>query len=528
MKLFIIIGLAAVVCDAARWQDRRFPDDFLFGAATAAYQIEGGWNSDDKGESIWDRLTHTNPGFIADRSNGDIAADTFSNYRTDVQMMRELGLDAYRFSIAWSRILPNGISNKVSKAGLTFYNNYINEMVKYNITPMATLYHWDLPQKLQDLGGFMNPNFHEWFEDYARIAFENFGDRVKHWITFNEPREICYEGYGSDTKAPVINATDVGTYYCAKNLVIAHAKAYHAYVNDFKPRQGGVCGITISVNWFGPLTESEDDWLAADVKGQAEWGLYAEPIFSENGGFPAELCEIVARKSAEQGYRRSRMPQFTEEERNLVRGSSDFFGINHYSGSLVSATQYKQPHPVPSLSDDAGVGIYIPPEWPKSASSWLRLSPNSLYYVLTHLDKKYNKPIIYVTENGWSESPKDGYYIDNGRVKYFRAKLNDALDALEAGVNLRGYMAWSLMDNFEWNRGYLERFGLYEVNFKSDNRERRPRKSAFVYKQIIKTRVVDPNYEPDTRTMWIDDGHNNPPTHYNNQYFSGPFSVYFP
>ncbi|XP_023935452.2 myrosinase 1 [Bicyclus anynana] len=507
MKLFVFIGLSAVFCNAAEWQDRRFPDDFLFGAATAAYQIEGGWNADDKGENIWDRLTHTNPGFIADRSNGDIAADTYTNYRTDVEMMRQLGLDAYRFSVSWSRILPDGLSNKVSSAGLAFYNNYIDEMVKYNITPMVTLYHWDLPQKIQDLGGFMNPLFHEWFEDYARIVFENFGDRVKHWITFNEPREICYEGYGSDTKAPVLNRTDIGTYYCAKNLVIAHAKAYYAYVNDFKPKQGGVCGITISVNWFGPLDDTADDLLAAKIKRQVEWGLYAEPIFSENGGFPTELSEIVAKKSAEQGYKKSRIPEFTEEERKLVQGSSDFFGVNHYSATLVSATKHKQLYPVPSLLDDAGVGIYRPPEWPESASSWLAMAPKSMYNALTHLKNKYNNPTIYITENGWSETPHDGNYIDDGRVRYFRAALNDALDSLEAGVDLRGYMAWSLMDNFEWNQGYLERLGIYEVNFESESRERRPRKSAFIYKQIIKTRVIDPNYEPESYHMSIDEGH---------------------
>lgn len=215
-------------------------------------------------------MTHNKPHVIKDVSNGDIAADSYNNYKRDVEMMRELGLDAYRFSLSWSRILPNGLANKVSKKGVEFYNNYINEMLEYNITPMVTLYHWDLPQKLQDLGGFINPMFAEWFEDYARVVYENFGDRVKHWITFNEPREICYQGYGFTTKAPILNATDVGTYYCAKNLVLAHARAYYAYVNDFKPSQKGTCGITISVNWFGPDTDSAEDELAAELKRQAE------------------------------------------------------------------------------------------------------------------------------------------------------------------------------------------------------------------------------------------------------------------
>ncbi|XP_061379993.1 myrosinase 1-like isoform X2 [Danaus plexippus] len=501
MRILLFIGL--LICSNA--QERRFPDDFLFGTATAAYQIEGGWNADDKGENIWDRLTHTNPNIIKDVSNGDVAADTYNNYKRDVEMMRELGLDAYRFSLSWSRILPNGLANKVSDAGVEFYNNYIDEMIKYGIKPMVTLYHWDLPQKLQDLGGFMNPLFPEWFEDYARVVFEKFGDRVKHWITFNEPREICFEGYGSDTKAPILNATDVGVYYCAKNLVMGHARAYHAYVNDFKPSQEGVCGITISVNWFGALTDSEEDQFAAEMKRQAEWGLYAEPIFSEEGGFPKELAEIVAKKSAEQGYPRSRMPAFSDEEKDFVKGAFDFFGVNHYSGSLVSATEYKTNHPVPSLYDDIDVGSYTPPEWPKSASSWLVQAPNSVYNALTHLHKKYNGPIFYITENGWSSSP-DADILDDDRIRYYRAALNSVLDTLEAGVDLRGYMAWSLMDNFEWNAGYTELLGLYRVNFSDPGRERTPRKSAFVYKQIIKSRMIDEEYEPDTLDMTIDEG----------------------
>ncbi|XP_023935446.2 myrosinase 1-like [Bicyclus anynana] len=505
MKLLIFISLLAVFCDAALRHDR-FPDDFLFGTATASYQIEGGWNADDKGENIWDRMTHTRPEVIKDRSNGDDAADTYNNYKRDVEMMRELGLDAYRFSLSWSRILPNGLANKVSEAGVAFYNNYINEMLAYNITPMVTLYHWDLPQKLQDLGGFASPYFPEWFENYAKVVFTQFGDRVKYWITFNEPREICYQGYGYVEKAPILNITDVGTYYCAKNLVLGHARAYHVYNDLFKPTQGGECGITISVNWMGPLTDSEEDLYAAEIKRQADWGIFAEPIFSEQGGFPKEFSEIVAKKSAEQGYPSSRLPAFTEEEREYVRGASDFFGVNHYTANLISANEYKGNWPVPSMYADVDVGTYVPPEWVPAASSWLKLAPNSIFNALTHLHNRYNGPVFYITENGWSQLLEEGYE-DDSRIAYYRAALNSVLDCLHAGVDLRGYMAWSLMDNFEWMQGYTERFGLYEVDFTSPQKTRTPRKSAFVYKHIISTRAIDPDYEPDTRTMWIDEGH---------------------
>ncbi|XP_050685189.1 myrosinase 1-like [Leptidea sinapis] len=501
----IVLSLLLALCYASPRQERRFPDDFLFGAATASYQIEGGWNADGKGENIWDRMTHTNPDVIKDKSNGDKAANSYNNYARDVEMMRELGLNAYRFSISWARILPNGLANQINEPGVEFYNNYINEMLKYNITPMVTLYHWDLPQKIQDLGGFLSPLFPEWFEDYARIVFQRFGDRVKHWITFNEPCEICFEGYGSSAKAPILNATDVGTYMCAKQLVIAHARAYHAYDKDYRSDQGGVCGITISVNWYGPLTDSEEDKFAAEILRQAKWGIYAEPIFSEQGGFPKEFVERVAKNSEEQGYPRSRMPEFSPEEIELVRGSADFFGVNHYTAVLISATEHKHWFPVSSLYADADVGMYTLPEWASSASDWLTFAPNSLLNSLSHLRNKYKDAVFYITENGWSQAGAG--LEDDDRISYYRSALNNVLDSLEAGIKLKGYMAWSLLDNFEWMQGYTERFGLYEVDFESSEKTRTPRKSAFIYKEIIRSRTIDPEYEPPTRTMWIDEGH---------------------
>ncbi|CAH0697036.1 unnamed protein product [Spodoptera exigua] len=509
MKLLLVLSLVAVVCNASivRHQ-RRFPDDFLFGTATAAYQIEGAWNEDGKGENIWDYMVHNTPEVIRDQSNGDVAADSYHNYKRDVEMMRELGLDAYRFSLSWSRILPTGMANEVNPAGIAFYNNYIDEMLKYNITPLITLYHWDLPQKLQELGGFANPLISDWFEDYARVVFENFGDRVKMFMTFNEPREICFEGYGAATKAPILNSTAMGAYLCAKNLVIAHAKAYHLYDKEFRPVQGGQCGIAISVNWFGPATPTPEDEMAAELRRQGEWGIYAHPIFSAEGGFPKELSDKIAVKSAQQGYPRSRLPMFTEEEKAFVRGASDFFGVNHYTAYLVSATERKGHYPVPSLLDDVDTGSFPDDDWLKSASPWLTLAPNSIHTALTHLNSLYNKPEFYITENGWStDESEENSLIDDDRIRYYRASMESLLNCLDDGIKLKGYMAWSLMDNFEWMEGYIERFGLYEVDFSDPGRTRTPRKSAFVYKHIIKHRAVDYEYEPESMTMTIDEGH---------------------
>uniref|UniRef100_A0A2H1VWZ6 Cytosolic beta-glucosidase n=1 Tax=Spodoptera frugiperda TaxID=7108 RepID=A0A2H1VWZ6_SPOFR len=505
MKLLVLCLLVAACHGWTVRQQRRFPDDFLFGAATASYQIEGGWDADGKGENIWDRLVHSNPTVIQDLTNGDVAADSYHNYKRDVEMMRELGLDAYRFSLSWARILPTGMANEVNPAGVAYYNNLINELVKYNITPMVTLYHWDLPQKLQDLGGFMNPLFTDWFEDYARVVFENFGDRVKSFITFNEPREICFEGLEDMNKAPLLNTTGVGVYLCAKHLVLAHARAYHLYNNEFKPTQGGQCGITISVNWFEADTDSAEDLAAAELMRQAQWGIYAEPIFSSEGGFPKEFSERVAEKSAQQGFPRSRLPEFTEEEKAFVKGSSDFFGVNHYTTLKVSASKNKAFFSSPSMMDDVGVGFYAPEEYAASASPWLKLAPNSIYYALTHLNEKYNRPTIYITENGWSTYPDSGL-IDEDRITYYRAAWESALNALDAGVNLKGYMVWSLLDNMEWLEGYIACFGLYQVDYQDPARTRTARKSAFVYKHLIKNRYIDYEYEPESLTMTIDDG----------------------
>ncbi|GBP05953.1 Myrosinase 1 [Eumeta japonica] len=402
---------------------RNFPDGFLFGTATASYQVEGAWDEDGKSENIWDHMTHTQPCIIKDCSNGDVADDSYHQYERDVEMMRELGLDFYRFSLSWSRILPSGFADKVNEAGVAYYNNLINEMLKYNIEPMITLYHWDLPQRLQDLGGWANPHIVDWFSDYARVAYEQFGDRVKYWITINEPREVCYQ--------------------------VAHAKAYHIYDEEFKPVNGGVIGITLSANWYEPETDSESDTTATEERIQFEWGQYAHPIYSVSGDFPPVMKEKIAAKSEEQGYPRSRLPEFTPEEIE----------------SMV---------------------------------------PWGFYKLLTKIRESYNNPPVFITENGFSTT---GGLEDDNRIRYYRGYLSAMLDAMEEGSDVRAYAAWSLMDNFEWMQGYTERFGLYEVDYESPERTRTPRKSAFVYKEILRTRTLDPNYEPDTDVMTIDEGH---------------------
>ncbi|XP_059049865.1 lactase/phlorizin hydrolase-like [Achroia grisella] len=483
---------------------RSFPEGFKFGTATASYQVEGAWNEDGKSENIWDHETHIVPSPVEDQSTGDIADDSYHQYKRDVEMMRELGLDHYRFSISWTRIMPSSFPDQINEAGVAYYNNLINEMLKYDIEPMVTLYHWDLPQRLQDLGGLSNPYLVDWFADYARTVFRLYGDRVKIWITFNEPLIICYFGYGSDKMAPRLNFTGIAEYMCTKNILMAHAKAYHIYNEEFKPSLGGVIGITLSAQWYEP--DSEEQIVTAEDANAFDWGIFANPIFSESGDYPAVVKKRTAARSKEQGFPRSRLDEFTPQEVDYVRGTADFLGINHYSSYLVyrnaSVNGY---YPIPSYEDDLGAIRYQKNEWKIGESSMVMYAPWGFYKLLKKIKEYYNNPPIFITENGFASY---GGLQDDDRILYYRGYLDAVLDALDEGSDIRCYTAWSLMDNFEWLHGYTERFGLYEVNYNSSERVRTPRKSAFVYKEIIRTRKLDWNYEPNTNVnMTIDENH---------------------
>ncbi|CAH2086918.1 unnamed protein product [Euphydryas editha] len=471
----------------------------LFGAATSSYQIEGGWNEDGKSESIWDDITHMEPCIVLGCHNGDVAADSYHLYKRDVEMIRELGLDVYRFSLSWTRILPTGFPDRINEKGVEYYNNIINELLKYNIQPMITLFHWDLPRKLESLGGWSNSLIVDWFTDYSRIAFELFGDRVKYWITINEPREVCYSGY--DYR---YNMSGYPDYVCAKMILLAHAKTFHMYDKEYRPTQNGTIGITLSTPFYEPV--SEEDAEAAEDVIQFEWGIYANPIFSKSGDFPQSVKEKIAVKSLSQGFPRSRLPAFTPEEIELVKGSSDFLGINHYTTSLVYRNESVNGYYAsPSYYDDIGAMIYQDNSWEGSAISSLKVVPWGFYKLLTKIREDYDNPPIYITENGF---PTQGGLEDDDRVAYYRKYLDSMLDVIEEGSDIKGYIAWSLMDNFEWNVGYTVKFGLFEVDFESPERTRTPRKAAYVYKEIVRTHTLDFNYEPDMNVaIGIDEGH---------------------
>lgn len=250
-------------CDSS---DYTFPDDFVFGAATAAYQVEGGWDEDGKGESIWDKGTHDHANLVADHSNGDVACDSYHKYKEDVQLLKTLGVDFYRFSISWPRILPTGKDDQINQLGIDYYNNLIDELIANSITPYVTMFHWDLPQALEEEGGWLNRTTADHFANYARVLFENFGDRVKYWMTLNEIMSFCEYGYGTGSFAPYISSPGIGDYQCTHVALLAHGKTFRLYDDEFRATQNGQIGIAIDTAWYEPNDPTkESDKEAAEI-----------------------------------------------------------------------------------------------------------------------------------------------------------------------------------------------------------------------------------------------------------------------
>ncbi|KAK7789829.1 hypothetical protein R5R35_007360 [Gryllus longicercus] len=465
---------------------RTFPAGFMFGTATAAYQVEGAWNEDGKGENIWDHMVHEHPEYIRDNATGDIADDSYHKYEEDVRLLAELGSDFYRFSISWARILPKGDLSQINQLGLNYYDNLINELLDKGIEPLVTMYHWDLPQALQELGGWPNPILVDYFEDYARLLIESYGDRVKHWITFNEPLEFTM-GYAKEAyMPPSINKPGVGDYLATHTVLLAHARVYHMYDTEYRPTQQGNISITLNTDWVEPASDSPEDIAAQDRMLQFNFGWFAHPIFSEEGDYPQVMRERVAANSEAEGLPRSRLPTFTPEEVAFIRGSSDFLGLNHYTTSIATSGEEG---PNPSRDRDRGSVGCQDPTWPTSASSWLKVAPWGFRKLLNWLHKEYNGVTIMVTENGFSDS---GELNDAGRENYYKTYINALWEAIMIdGVNVFAYAAWSALDNFEWTRGYAERFGIYHVNYDDPNLTRTPKSSAQLLKSIFTEKMVE-------------------------------------
>ncbi|XP_025784620.1 lactase-phlorizin hydrolase [Puma concolor] len=457
-----------------------FREDFLWGVSSSAYQIEGAWNADGKGPSIWDNFTHTPGSNVKGNATGDIACDSYNQLDADLNMLRALKVKAYRFSISWSRIFPTGRNSSINRHGVDYYNRLINGLVASNISPMVTLFHWDLPQALQDIGGWENPSLIELFNSYADFCFQTFGDRVKFWMTFNEPTYQAWLGYGSGDFPPKVKDPGWGPYRIGHAIIKAHARVYHTYDEKYRREQKGVISLSLSAHWAEPKSpEIPRDVEAADRMLQFSLGWFAHPIF-RNGDYPDAMKWKVGNRSELQHLATSRLPSFTEEEKRYIRATADVFCLNTYSSRIV---QHKTPRlNPPSYEDDQETTKEEDPSWPSTAVN--RAAPWGTRRLLNWIKEEYGDIPIYITENGVGlTNPK---VEDTDRIFYHKTYINEALKAYRLdGVDLRGYSAWSLMDNFEWLNGYTVKFGLYHVDFNNTNRPRTARASARYYTEVI-------------------------------------------
>ncbi|XP_059474929.1 lactase/phlorizin hydrolase-like [Neocloeon triangulifer] len=481
--LLVIVSLLGMATAQDEFLNGTFPDGFIWGAATSAYQIEGGWNADGKGENIWDFMTHFYDGSILDNSTGDVAADSYNKYLDDVAALKETGVNFYRFSLSWSRILPTGRVDQINQAGIDYYNNLIDALLANGIAPLVTLYHWDLPQPLEvEIGGWLSEEIVDLFGDYADFAYQTFGDRVKSWITLNEPWVQAAQGYGYGSNAPRIVGSGKTDYIAAHNQLKSHARAWHIYNDNYRPIQNGECGITLDSGWHEPKSQSAEDIEAAERASQFKLGWFAHPIFSTDGDYPAVMKEFVARHSAEEGYPVSRLPEFNQTWLDYVKGSSDFFGFNHYTTELIEYGVWDGNYT--SWDKDQDLYKSQDPSWPPSSVGWLRVVPWGFRRILNWIKNEYNNPRLIVTENGFADY---GEINDIDRSNYYTNYINELMKAINLdGCNIYGYTAWSIIDNFEWTGGYTAKFGLYGIDFNDPTRPRTRKLSAATYAQIIR------------------------------------------
>jgi beta-glucosidase len=438
----------------------RFPDGFLWGASTSAYQIEGAPLADGAGPSIWQRFTHS-PGLTANGDTGDVACDHYHRWREDVALMRELGLRSYRFSISWSRVLPEG-RGRVNRKGLDFYSRLVDALLDGGIQPNVTLFHWDLPEALDDRGGWLNPDIADWFADYARVVYDALDDRVPMWATLNEPWVVTDGGYLHGMLAPG-HRNLFEAPRATHNLLRAHARGVQAYRAGGKHR----IGLVVNIEPKYPASDAPAD-IAATERAHAYMNRqYLDPVLL--GRYPDEMREVFGEA----------WPEFPAEDLQLLREKFDFLGVNYYTRSVVRDDPKALPVRAASVRQ---------PQHAHTETGW-ELYPDGLTDTLVWITERYGRIPLYVTENGaaFYDPPHaiDGEVRDPLRVWYYREHLRAARRAIERGVDLRGYYAWSLLDNFEWSLGYAKRFGLVHVNY--GTLERTPKESARYYAEVIRT-----------------------------------------
>ncbi|KAL5705692.1 beta-glucosidase [Ranunculus cassubicifolius] len=465
--LFTLLHVATLISGLSKLD---FPPEFVFGAGTSAYQVEGAVAEDGRKPSIWDTFTHQGRSY--DKHTGDIASDQYHHYKEDVKLMYEMGLDAYRFSISWSRLIPDG-RGAVNPKGLTYYNNLINELISYGIEAHVTLSHFDIPQALQDeYGGYLSPKLIEDFTAYADICFQEYGDRVKTWVTFNEPN---LPGYGftscsSPFDVDCIKREQMGySYIFGHNLLLAHAAAVNLYRTTYQEKQKGKIGITLLSIWFEPPTESVEDITRVALSRDSTLGWFLGPLV--NGRYPSSMMKNLG----------SRLPNITVEDSKRIKGAFDFIGMNNYGGLYM-------PGHFGNSSKNGLLGMDFTMLKDDSTTTLTPCLPEILEYV----KEKYNNPTVVIHENGYRTTVDDwsdpSARNDTARVELLQRNIKSLLQPIRNGSDVRGYFVWSFMDVFESFGGYTSKYGLYGVDFNDKSRRRYPRQSAHWYSSFLAKR----------------------------------------
>jgi beta-glucosidase len=438
----------------------RFPDGFIWGSATASYQVEGAVNADGRGRTIWDTFSHT-PGKTVDGDTGDVADDDYDRYKEDVQLMKALGLKACRFSVAWSRIFPAG-TGAVNPKGLDFYNRLVDELVANGIQPFCTLYHWDLPQALEDKGGWQSRDTSEAFAHYAGYVASHLSDRVRHFMTTNEIRTFTELGYGTGRFAPGLQLSDAGLAQVCHYAVLGHGLAVQAIRASARP--GTQVGLAENVTATTPVLDTPEHIEAATLAMREDNAPYMT-VIQEGRYTDAYLKRLGANA-----------PKFTPEDMKIIGGRLDFAGLNIYQPTYIRAD-----------GSEKGYAIVPPPaSYPHMYSPWITIGPEAIYWAPKIAAKLWRIPAIYITENGASSADvltPEGTVLDTDRVMYLRNYLTQLHRGVSESVPVKGYFLWSLLDNYEWADGYEKRFGIHYVDFKTQKRT--PKLSAAFYKDVI-------------------------------------------
>lgn len=439
-------------------QPLHFPRRFAWGAATSAYQIEGAAAVDGRGESVWDRFCDT-AGKVRGGDSGDVAADHYRRYAEDLDLMRDIGLQTYRFSISWPRVLPDG-AGRPNERGLDFYRRLLDGLLERDITPMVTLFHWDLPQALQDQGGWVNRDAAFRFADYARLVFEKLGDRVLTWLTINEPKTIVQNGYLEGSHAPGLRDPEQA-YVAAHHLLLAHGLAVQALRDS---GSGARIGPALNLHPCYPVDDSPEARDAAWLQDGFENRLYLDPVM--HGRYPRDVLEANGRDNA-------MVRSIRDGDLSVIASPVDLLAIQYYTPLFIAP-------------DGARVR-----RWPTSEAAWQEIYPDGLYDVLTRVARDYDAIPLTITENGLPTADRLGpsdTVDDAERVSFLRSHLAAAHRAISDGVLLESYHVWSLLDNFEWAEGYSQRWGLIYVDY--DSQKRVLKRSALWYRDVISSNTV--------------------------------------